>query len=52
MGTLLPPGIYPRLQPLPLLVPSLLVIDKREAAATAASSFPISSPVMIRHHLA
>jgi hypothetical protein len=34
-----------------LLVPSLLVIDKREAAAPAAS-FPTSSPVMIRHHLA
>jgi hypothetical protein len=51
MGTLLPAGIHPRVRPLALLVPSLLVIDKREAAAPAAS-FPISSPAMIRHHLA
>jgi hypothetical protein len=39
MGTLLPAGIHPRLRPLALLVPPLLVIDKREAAATAVS-FP------------
>jgi hypothetical protein len=51
MGALLPAGIRPYLRPLALLVPPLLVIDKREAAATAAS-FPISSPVMIPHHLA
>ena len=40
------------LRPLALLVPPLLVIDKREAATMVASLFPISSPVMIRHHLA
>jgi hypothetical protein len=43
MGTLLPAGIHPRLRPLALLVPPLLVIDKREAAATAAS-FPYRVP--------
>jgi len=43
MGTLLPAGIRPRLQPFSLLVPSLLVIDKREAAA-AAASFPYRVP--------
>jgi hypothetical protein len=36
MGALLPAGIRPYLRPLALLVPPLLVIDKREAAATAA----------------
>jgi hypothetical protein len=43
MGTLLPAGIHPCLRPLALLVPPLLVIDKREAAATAAS-FPYRVP--------
>jgi hypothetical protein len=52
MGTLLPARIYPRLRPLALLVPSLLVIDKpqREAAALAASWFAYR--VLQRHHLA
>jgi hypothetical protein len=40
---LLPAGIHPRLRPLALLVPPLLMIDKREAAATAAS-FPYRVP--------